>query len=411
MRILLFGSDSGAHVLAWKLINSPAVERLIAAPGNPGIAFFATSMPRPDADPAALADLLVRESLDLVIADPAASGAGIADEFRALATPVLGPDRATWQRAMSRCATREWLQRHGLPLPRGRVCATAAQAEKYAATLATPILITTDDPVGPAIACRDRAAVPPTIAECFAAAGGNGVIVEEMARGPLVSVALLTDGHTALAVPAARLHPVNDAPDAPIAGAHNTTSPLWNRLERALQSRIRDPLLRAFKNDGAPIRGWIGATCVLANQGPLIRGLHVAPSGLEAAVALLRLDSDLALLLSACARGDLSSAPTPVWRSGAAIAVALQQRAGSLSQLADVYESLGPDVRVFDHRRAPADNPMGGIADDGRSDSTVAIVATCGADLQTARGQLYAGLRAIHQHDFAFSTEVGAREL
>ncbi len=410
MRILLFGSDSGAHALAWKLINSPAIERLMVAPGNAGSAFFATPIPRPDADPATLADLLFRESLDLVIADPAAGGAGITDEFRALATPVLGPDQAAWQRAMSRCATREWLQRHGLPLPRGRACATAADAEKYAATLAMPILIATDDPAGPAFVCWDRIALPATIAECFAASN-NGVIVEEATRGPLVSAALLTDGRTAFAVPATRLHPVNDAPYAPAIGAHNATSPLWARLEHALQRQIRDPLLRAFNNDGSPVRAWIGATCVLADQGPLIRALHLAPSGLEAAVALLRLDSDLAPLLLACARGDLSSVPAPRWRPGAAIAVALQHRAGSLSHLANLYESLAPDVRVFHHERAPQDEPAAGIADGGRSDSTIAIVATCGADLPTARAQLYTNLHAARQHTFTFSTEVGAREL
>ena len=41
MRVLLVGSGGREHALAWKIAQSPLVEQLWAAPGNPGIARYA----------------------------------------------------------------------------------------------------------------------------------------------------------------------------------------------------------------------------------------------------------------------------------------------------------------------------------------------------------------------------------
>jgi len=41
MKILLLGSGGREHALGWKLAQSAAVDRLIAAPGNPGLAAIA----------------------------------------------------------------------------------------------------------------------------------------------------------------------------------------------------------------------------------------------------------------------------------------------------------------------------------------------------------------------------------
>src|SRR3989442_865283 len=90
MRILLIGGGGREHALAWKIAQSPSVEALFAAPGNPGIARHAVCVPLA-AD--ALDGLLAfarRERIDLTVVGPEAPlVAGLADRFGAAGSTVV----------------------------------------------------------------------------------------------------------------------------------------------------------------------------------------------------------------------------------------------------------------------------------------------------------------------------------
>ncbi|HEX6292278.1 MAG TPA: hypothetical protein VFZ66_24030 [Herpetosiphonaceae bacterium] len=436
MKILIFGNDSCAHLLGWKLVNSAYVQEIILAPGNGGTSFFASSVDLAVEDLAAITTFVLGESVDLVMADAPGIAAGVTDEVGALPLPIVGSKRALKSLHYSRCAAREWLQQHGLPTPRGRVCTTQQQAEKYAATLMHPLVVAADDPAGPAIVCHDRTAVPQAIADCLEVNMPSAVIVEELVSGSLVTASLLTDGTAAVPIPATRLYPATAQPYARASGVHSAVTPLWERLEAHLEKQIRQPLLTALQQDGRGASGWIGTTCVIGKRGPLIQALHLVPSGLELAATLPRLEGDLLPLLIGSARGTLGAAQPPAWRSEAIVGAALYRAGTSGSEISlTAFETFDPGILVFHHATTPLvpntyvphaarlggskpggfnlgfGAPANSLASGTTADPLVAIVIASGPDLATARDRLYANLRRSSLAPSTYRDDIGSREL
>ena len=102
MNILLIGGGGREHALAWKMAQSPMVESIRVAPGNPGIAGLpkckCVSLDLNDLNK--VADFAEEESIDLTVVGPEATlVAGIGDVFRSRACPSSGPIkmRLSWK--------------------------------------------------------------------------------------------------------------------------------------------------------------------------------------------------------------------------------------------------------------------------------------------------------------------------
>ena len=94
MNVLLLGSGGREHALAWKLAQSPLLERLYAAPGNPGIAEHAEIVDIAVNDHRAVIDFCLRHSIGFVVIGPEAPlVAGLADNLRTMGLAVFGPDK------------------------------------------------------------------------------------------------------------------------------------------------------------------------------------------------------------------------------------------------------------------------------------------------------------------------------
>lgn len=406
MRVLQFGSDSSAHALAWKLINSTQLERLIVTPGNAAIALFTDTQPLAPSDPLALMARVLREGITLAVADAQAIASGLVDELQALPVPVCGARQELWALQASRCAAYEWFHHHRLPVARGRVCTSQASAEKFAASLPFPIVIAADDARGPVRVCTERIALPQAIAECLEFTG-QGVLVQERPRGPLVSVGVLSDGETGIALPATRLYVEPAQPFAPPVGAHAAATRLWTRLEAHVQASVREPLLRALRSQGSPPTGWISVTCVLAEQGPLLQGLALVPHGLEAACVLLRLGDDLLPLLQACAQHSLATLAPPHWSEQATLAVAVRTSSPTPLPLAELYTLLEPDTLTFLHNDGlRTREEYAALPPD-----TWAIVASAAPTLEQARERVYRSLQRLARPGIVFAGHIGTHEL
>src|SRR5689334_8670469 len=98
MNVLLVGSGGREHALAWKLAQSPLLDRLLIAPGNPGTAEVGHNVPVDAGNPALLLDIARREHIGLMVIGPEAPlAAGLADTLRSAGFLVFGPSAGAAQ--------------------------------------------------------------------------------------------------------------------------------------------------------------------------------------------------------------------------------------------------------------------------------------------------------------------------
>ena len=212
MKVLLIGSGGREHALAWKLAQSPLLEKLFAAPGNPGIADHAECVSLAVEDHKAVVDFCRLMGVTFVVVGPEAPlVAGLADDLRAAGIDCFGPSAAAAQLEGSKGFTKDLCARFDIPTGAYQRFNNAPKAKAYVREQGAPIVIKADG-----LAAGKGVTVAMTVDEALAAiddcfegafgAAGAEVVVEAFLDGEEASFFCLSDGKTALALATAQDH-------------------------------------------------------------------------------------------------------------------------------------------------------------------------------------------------------------
>ena len=331
MKILVLGADGRAHALVWQLFNSTTADVLVA-PGNGGTNLLAPMVELDPGNALEVARWAFDEGVELIVpADSTSLAAGLVDEVIAMHISVWGPPQRATRIEQSRCYAHTFLERHGLPMATGRVCADLATAEKYLAARPLPVVIKADQPELGEHSYTDRYVALEALRAHFAEhpvnASNAGVVIEDHLPGVTISCSALTDGTTAVPLPPVRtydtLGPAPDSPVAPGMGAITSNSAYAQKLGAFLQTRLVQPIVAALARDGVPYWGILGVDCVVSDQGPRVVGLRCSLRDMEAQAVLPRLEVDLLPYIEASITKRLDRLPPPRWRDEASVALAL----------------------------------------------------------------------------------------
>ena len=132
MRILLIGSGGRESALAWKISQSPLLERLVVAPGNPGTGALGENVSISASDLDGLVDLASEIEADLVVVGPETPLVnGLADRLFSKGIPVFGPRAEAAELEGSKVWGKELLERHRIPTPSCRVFSELNSALSY----------------------------------------------------------------------------------------------------------------------------------------------------------------------------------------------------------------------------------------------------------------------------------------
>ncbi|WP_203568787.1 phosphoribosylamine--glycine ligase [Aestuariimicrobium ganziense] len=322
MTVLVVGSGGREHALARAINADPAVTTVHVAPGNPGTATFATNHAIDPLDGDAVAALAVELGADLVVVGPEAPlVAGVADAVRAAGIACFGPSREAAQLEGSKAFAKQVMDEAGVPTAASRVCRTPDEAAAALDEFAAPHVVKDD---GLAAGKGVVLTLEREVALAHAA-GCDQVVIEEFLDGPEVSLFVITDGTTALAMqPAQDFKRVGDGDLGPNTGGMGAYSPLpWAPDDIADQvlNTVALPTLQRMAERGTPFAGLLYCGLALTSKGLRVIEFNARFGDPETQVLLALLDSPLGQVLHAAATGRLAEIGDLRWRDGAAVGV------------------------------------------------------------------------------------------
>lgn len=335
MRILLIGGGGREHALAWKLAQSDKVEKIFAAPGNPGIAMLkkCSCIDLKLDDLEKVADYAEEESIDLTVVGPEATlVAGIADVFKRRGLPVFGPSKAAAQLEGSKAFSKELMAKYNIPTAFFKICEDMETAKAYVKEKGAPIVVKADGLAagkGVVVAMTEEEALE-AIEEMmgdhkFGNAGAR-VVLEEYMEGEEASLLAFTDSKTVVPMLAAQDHKrIFDNDQGPNTGGMGTYAPapvMTDILRLKATERILKPVVAAMAKEGTPYQGCLYAGLMIKDDVIKVVEFNCRFGDPETQVVLPLLESDLAEIMLACATGTLDQADV-AWSDKAAVCVVM----------------------------------------------------------------------------------------
>jgi phosphoribosylamine--glycine ligase len=420
MKLLVVGAGGREHALAWKLAQSPRVQKVFVAPGNGGTATEVGVQNVPLSGTSELIDFCRREPVNLTVVGPEAPLAeGIVDAFREAGLRIFGPTRAAAQLESSKDFAKRFMVRHGLPTARHRSFDEAAAAKAYVAEQRAPIVVKADGlAAGKGVvvaATREEAnaAIDAMLGERRFGAAGSRVVIEEFLAGEEASFIVMCDGTHVLPLATSQDHKrLRDGDEGPNTGGMGAYSPaplVTPKIHARVMREIVLPAVQGMVQDGHPYVGFLYAGLMIDSAGnPRTLEFNCRLGDPETQPILLRLKSDLLELVEHALAGTLDQVQAQ-WDRRCALGVVLA--AGGYPdepRKGDRIEGLpaaAPDCRVF-HAGTRLDGDAL-VTNGGR----VMCVTALGDSLRIARTRAYDVIERIRFDGMQFRRDIGHRGL
>jgi phosphoribosylamine--glycine ligase len=420
MKLLVVGGGGREHALAWKLAQSPRVQKVFVAPGNGGSATEVGVENVPLSGIRELIDFARREHVQLTVVGPEAPLAeGIVDAFRDAGLRIFGPTRAAAQLESSKDYAKRFMLRYGLPTARHRSFEDAAAAKAYVAAQGAPIVVKADGLAsgkGVVVAAtreEANAAIDAMLGERRFGAAGARVVIEEFLAGEEASFIVMCDGTHVLPLATSQDHKrLRDGDEGPNTGGMGAYSPaplVTPKIHARVMREIILPAVQGMAQDGHPYTGFLYAGLMIDAAGnPKTLEFNCRLGDPETQPILLRLKSDLLELIEHALAGTLDQAQAQ-WDRRCAIGVVLA--AGGYpdephkGDRIDGLPAPAPDCRVF-HAGTKLEGDAV-VTNGGR----VLCVTALGDSLRMARTRAYEAIERIRFDGMQFRRDIGHRGL
>jgi phosphoribosylamine---glycine ligase len=429
MKVLLIGSGGREHAMAWKLAQSPHLQKLWCAPGNAGIAQeqLASNQSLVECVAVGAEDLpkllaFAKENKpDLTVVGPDNSLAlGIVDLFENNGLRIWGPNQKAAQFESSKVFSQRFMERHGIPTARSGIFTDAKTAKDFASSLNGRCAIKADG-----LALGKGVLISKTISEAYLGidemlvsqkfgTAGKQIVIQELLEGMEISLHALCDGKTAKLFPTAQDHKrIGDGDTGLNTGGMGTYSPAPFLSDPELASvgkQILEPWLKGCAEEGIVFRGILYPGVMLTKDGPKVLEFNARFGDPEAQVYLTRLENDLLELLNASVDGTLDKTELR-WSANSSVCVVMAAsgypgtpvKGKTIKGLFEAGRLS--DTKVFHAGTARASDNI--VTSGGR----VLGVTAWATGLSEARAKAYAAVEKIEFDGAQFRRDIGAKAL
>ncbi len=421
MKILVVGGGGREHALVWKIAQSPLVEKIYCAPGNPGIAALAENVPLAVDDIAGLCAFARDNAIDLTVVGPELPlTLGIADTFKQAGLAIFGPSKAAARIEGSKGFSKDLMRKYGIKTADYASFDQRDAAVAYIRAHGAPIVIKADGLAagkGVILAQSEEeaiAAVDDILVNKKFGAAGSSLVIEEFLRGEEASFFAFTDGKNVLPLASSQDHKqIFDGDKGPNTGGMGAYSPapvVNDALYQRIVAEVVQPTIDGMAAEGCPYCGILFVGLMIENDDFKVLEFNARFGDPEAQPLLMRMKSDVVPVLLDCARGELTTTALE-WHDSAAVCVVLASAGypGSYSK-GDVINGIDAanaidGVHVFHAGTAARDGAI--VTAGGR----VLGVTGIGADVAAAIETAYAGTRAISWPGMQLRSDIGRKAL
>ncbi len=423
LKVLVIGGGGREHALAWKIAQSPKVEKIFVAPGNAGSAREPmcenVSIAVEDVD--GLLRFAQQNKIDLTVVGPEAPLVlGVVDRFRTVGLRIFGPTQMAAQLEGSKAFTKDFLARHKIPTAAYGNFTEVAAAEAYIKKMGAPIVVKADG-----LAAGKGVIIAQTTDEAISAArdmlagnafgeAGHRVVVEEFLTGEEASFIVMADGEHILPLATSQDHKrVGDGDTGPNTGGMGAYSPapvVTPEIHARIMREVIEPTVRGMAAEGHPYTGFLYAGVMIAPDGtPKVLEYNCRFGDPETQPVMMRLQSDFIELIEAALDGMLDRVQAK-WDRRAALGVVMAAGGypGAYSKgdaITGLPEIATDDCHVFHAGTALKDRAV--VTSGGRVLCVTALGATVGA----AQKRAYETVKKIQWRGAQYRTDIGYRAI